>query len=88
MDWSVLILLAFGAAFFLWQSSKNKERAAAANERLTKDNRLYQHIKVGMREYDWQKRDQSFRHHEDGTVIFENAHMKAHSVSHFAETRR
>ena len=84
MEWFLVLLV---AAFFLWRWSKTKERAAAATERLTKDNRLYQHIKSGMREYEWHKRDQKIKLPEDGELLFENAHLKAYAVSHFAETR-
>jgi hypothetical protein len=87
MDWWVWVLLALGGAFLLWRSSKAKEQAVVANEVLTKDNRLYQHIKAGMRECDWQRRGQAYKHHEDGELLFENAHMAAYNVSHFAETR-
>jgi hypothetical protein len=70
-------------------SLKRASRTAACGdgEVLTKDNGLYQHIKAGMREYDWQNRDQKFRTYKDGEVIFENAHLKIYHVDHFAETR-
>jgi hypothetical protein len=87
MDWSGWIAVGLVAAFFLWRHSKGKEKAVAATERLTKDTRLYQHIKAGMREVDWQNRGQASKHHSDGELIFENAHMKAYNVGHFAETR-
>jgi hypothetical protein len=87
MDWPIWICLALVAVYFLWRFSKDKEKAAAANVRLTKDNQLYQHIKAGVREYDWQKRNQEFKIHRDGELVFENAHLKVFNVSHFAETR-
>ena len=49
MDWSHLLVLALVVAFFLWRHRKNAERAKAASERLASDNRLYQHVKTGMR---------------------------------------
>jgi hypothetical protein len=87
MDWWLWVLLVLGAALFLWRSSKAKEQAVVAKEVLTKDNQLYQHLKAGMREYDWQNRDQKFRTYQDGELIFENAHLKIYHVDHFAETR-
>ena len=87
MDWSLIALLALAGAFFLWRQSKSAERAKVANERLESDNRLYQHIKAGMREYDWQKRGQKFRIPKDGELLFENAHVSVFHVSHFAESR-
>jgi hypothetical protein len=87
MDWSLLAVLLVGGAFFLWRQSKNAERAKVANDRLEKDNRLYQHIKAGMREYDWHRRDQDFRIARDGELLFETAHMSAFHVSHFVESR-
>lgn len=85
MEW--LLVLAVGAGFLAWQHSRNKEKAEAATARLTSDNRLYQHIKAGMREYDWIRREKGTQFYKDGELIFENAHMKAVYVSHFAESR-
>jgi hypothetical protein len=89
MDWWVWVLLAVGAIYFSWQSSKKKEKAVAATERLAKDNVLYQRIKEGMREYNW-RQNQDFKNffsHKDGQLIFETAHMAAYHVDHFAESR-
>jgi hypothetical protein len=61
MDWWGWVLLGLIAAFFLWRHSKDKEKAVVATDILTKDNRLYQHIKAGMREVDWQNRAQTPR---------------------------
>jgi hypothetical protein len=87
MDQWGWILLALTAGFFVWRYSKDKEKAVAATERLTKDNQLYQHIKAGMREYEWQNRGQAYKSYQDGEVIFENAHMIAYGVRHVAEFR-
>jgi hypothetical protein len=87
MDWSVVIVLAIAGGFFLWQRSKNAETAKVANERLEKDNRLYQHIKAGMREYHWRERDQPLWRATHGEKVFETAHLQAFHVSHFAESR-
>jgi hypothetical protein len=89
VDWWLVLVMIAVAGFFLWRSSKDKERAAAATERLTKDNRLYQHIKAGMREYEW-RRNQDFKaflEHKDGQLVFETAHTAAYHVDHFAESR-
>jgi hypothetical protein len=87
MDWWGWVLLGLLAGFILWRHEKGKKESAVATEILTNDNRLYQHIKAGMREVDWQNRGQAFKHHSDGELIFENAHMSAYHVEHFAETR-
>ena len=87
MDGWTWVLLALVVGVFLWRHSKDKEKAAVATERLTKDNQLYQHIKAGMREYDWQKRGQEYRRYEDGELIFENAHLRAYHVEHVPEIR-
>ncbi|OKO87714.1 hypothetical protein AC629_12895 [Bradyrhizobium sp. NAS80.1] len=50
MDRSLVIVLLITGGWYLWQRSKNVEKAKVANERLEKDNRLYEHIKAGMRE--------------------------------------
>lgn len=84
MDWSLLILLGLGGMFFLWRQSKNAEKAQAANERLASDNRLYQRIKTGMREYHFRERDWKAK---DGQLLFETAHLCAYHVDHFAESR-
>lgn len=81
MDWWGWVLLGLVAGFFLWRHSKAKEKAVVANEVLTKDNQLFQHIKAGMREHEWQNRGQAYKHHEDGDLLFENAHMAAYNVA-------
>jgi hypothetical protein len=88
MDWSLLLLLAIGGGFLLWRQSKNTEAAKVANDRLAKDNRLYQHIKAGMREYHFRDREQEFwRVRENGKLLFETAHLTAFHVTHFVESR-
>lgn len=87
MDWSLWALLMVGGGFLLWRQSKNTKAAEVANERLQKDNRLYQRIKEGMREYHWRDRDNKFWKAKDGELLFETAHMSAFRVSHFAESR-
>jgi hypothetical protein len=86
MDWWVIALVVV-VAFFGWRSSKNKEKGQAARETLDRDNRLYQHIKAGMREVNWREQKESYRRRRDGEMIFEDAHMRAYHVEHFAETR-
>jgi hypothetical protein len=87
MDWSVLLVLALVGGFFLWRHQKNAERAKVASARLESDNRLYQHIKTGMREYHWRNQKQEFLGARSGELLFETAHLKAFRVSHFAELR-
>jgi hypothetical protein len=87
MDWSLLVVLALVGVFFLWRRSKNAERARVATARLESDTRLYRHIKAGMREYDFRRRDEKFDLRKDGEVPFETAHLSAFNVSHFAESR-
>lgn len=87
MDWSLWLLMALVAGFFLWRKSKNDETAKAANVRLDKDARLYEHIKTGMREYNWREREQEFWNAKDGELLFETAHLRAFHVDHFAESR-
>ena len=91
MDWSTLAVVAVVGGFLLWRFGKAKQkteqRAEAATQRLTRDNRLYQHIKSGMREYDWRRQDEAFQIRKHGELIFETAHMAAYKVVHFAEAR-
>jgi hypothetical protein len=88
MDWSLLLVLAIGGGVLLWRQSKNEEAAKVANERLKKDNRLYQNIKTGMREYHWREREnRDFWHAKNGQLLFETAHMCAYHVDHFVESR-
>ncbi len=70
MDWSLVAVLALVGGFFLWRHQKNTERAKAATERLAKDNRLYQHIKAGMREYNWRKDQISRTQTNTGSMAF------------------
>ena len=63
------------------------EKAEAAGAILNKDNRLYQHMKVGMREVNWRQQNEGYRRRRDGELIFEDAHMRAYRVDHFAESR-
>jgi len=85
MEWGILIALV--AAFFIWRHSKTQEKAEAATQRLKQDNRLYQHIKTAKREYDWHERNQPYKRHPDGELLFENAHVQVYNVEHFAESR-
>ncbi|WPO40281.1 hypothetical protein [Tardiphaga sp. 42S5] len=87
MDWSVIILLALVGVFFLWRSSKNEEKAKVASARLESDTKLYQHIKTGMREYNFREHEGQFWKAKDGKLLFDTAHMSAFHVDHFAETR-
>jgi hypothetical protein len=87
MDWSLLLVLAIGGGFLLWRPSRNAEAAKVANERLERDNRLYQHIKTGMRAYHWREREQNFWKAKHGELQFEIAHLSAFHVEHFVESR-
>lgn len=84
---SWLIVLVIAGGWYLWQRSKNQEKATAANERLEKDKRLYEHIKTGMREYHWRERDQPLWHAKHGERVFETAHLIAFHLDHFVESR-
>jgi len=68
-----------------------KRKAAKNKEHLRRDNRTYEHIKRGMREYSWQseKKDVSnkFLDAKHKEALFENADMIAYKVKHFAEFR-
>jgi hypothetical protein len=85
MDWSFLIVLAVAGGFFLWR--RERDTAQAANERLARDTRLYQHIKTGMREYHWRNNEQPFWKENHGEKLFETAHLSAFHVDHAAERR-
>src|SRR4051812_304017 len=87
MDWWLISLLLLGGAFFTWRSSKNSEKAEAARETLAKDNRLYQHIKAAMREVNWREQNEGYRRRREGELLFEDAHVRAYHVDHFAESR-
>lgn len=87
MDWSVWLVLAAAAAFFLWRSSKKEEVAKVASDRLEKDTRLYRNIKAGMREYHFREREQDFWKAKGGELLFETAHLSAFHVDHFVESR-
>ncbi|SNT43098.1 hypothetical protein SAMN05216374_4041 [Tardiphaga sp. OK246] len=87
MDWSVIILLALVGVFFLWRSSKNEEKAKVASARLESDTKLYEHIKTGMREYNFREHEGQFWKARDGELLFDTAHVSAFHVDHFAETR-
>lgn len=89
MDWWMLPVGIAVVGFFLWRSSKNAERAVNATERLAKDNQLYQHIKTGMREYEWHRNKdfKAFMHLKDGQIVLDTPHMTAYHVDHFAESR-
>lgn len=82
-----LFVLVIAAGWYLWQRSRNAEKAKAANERLERDTRTYHNIKAGMREYHFRDRDNKFWRAKDGELLFETAHMSAFHVSHPAESR-
>lgn len=85
----LLFGLALVVAFIVWRSSKQAERAKIATDRLERDERLYQHIKTGMREYRWRDREnyKDFWKAKNGQLLFETAHLSAFGVKHFAEFR-
>jgi hypothetical protein len=87
MDWSVIVLLALVGGFFMWRSSKNAVKAEVASERLERDTKLYQHIKTGMREYNFREHEGQFWKARNGDLLFDTAHLSAFHVDHFAETR-
>lgn len=84
-SWLIVLVIADG--WYLWQRPRDAEKAKVANERLAKDNRLYEHIKAGMREYHWRERDQPLWRSKHGEKVFETAHLIAFHLDHFAETR-
>lgn len=57
MDWSFLMIAVPVGAFILWRSQKQAEAVKVASAKLERDKLLYEHIKTGMREYDWRKRE-------------------------------
>lgn len=89
MDGALLFMLALIGAFALWRHSKSAKAANVASDRLARDARLYQHIKSGMREYDWREREdfEKFLTAKSGELLFETAHLSAFCVGHFAEYR-
>jgi hypothetical protein len=87
MDWSILLVLALIGAFFWWRHNKGVEAAKAANARLASDTRLNEHIKAGVRELQWHRREEVFRLPKDGELLLETPHMSAFNVRHFAESR-
>ncbi|WP_398472845.1 hypothetical protein [Tardiphaga sp.] len=86
MDWSIVTVLALVGIFIWWRQQKHVEGQKKVAARLARDTRLYQHIKMGMREYDWRQKDELWDY-GDRQVIFETPHLIAYHVSHFAETR-
>jgi hypothetical protein len=82
-------------AFILWRSQKHAEAAKVASAKLERDKLLYEHIKTGMREYDWRKREgqcedlfsRTRRKAKDGELLFETAHLSAFHVNHGPEYR-
>ncbi|TYO61956.1 hypothetical protein FXV83_35660 [Bradyrhizobium hipponense] len=95
MDWSFLMIAVPVGAFILWRSQKQAEAAKVASARLTRDKLLYEHIKTGMREYDWRQREgrcedlfsRTRRKAKDGELLFETAHLSAFHVNHGPEYR-
>lgn len=82
MDWSVWgwPLAIAALVFSFWyngSSAKKAEKAEEAKDTLRKDTRLYEHIKVGMCEYNWRDRERDFWRAEHGQLLFETALMSA-----------
>lgn len=92
MDWSVWgwpVAIA-ALVFSFWyngRSAKNADRADEARERLRKDTRLHEHIKVGMCEFNWRDKEHDFWRAASGQLLFETALMTAFHIEHVAETR-
>ena len=87
MEWSILLLVGGACAFLLWQRSKRAQAAEIAATRLNKDQGLFEHIKAGMREYNFRDREGQLAKAKDRQLLFETAHLLAFHVDHFAETR-
>lgn len=87
MDWSIVTVLALVGIFIWWRHQKAVEGQKSVAARLARDTGLYQHIKMGMREYDWRRKDDPLWNYGDGQLIFETPHLTAYHVSHFAESR-
>ena len=85
-EWALFLLLAVGA-FFYWQHKRNSERSVIANERLDRDTQLFRAIKSAKREYEFYTRDQPYKFHEDGELVYETPHYAVYNVRHFAESR-
>ena len=93
MDWSFLMIAVPVGAFILWRSQKQAEAVKVASAKLERDKLLYEHIKTGMREYDWRKREglceelfsRTLRKAKDGELLFETAHLSAFHVNHGPE---
>ena len=87
MEWPTLLMCVVVGGFILWRHSKSSEATRVASAQLEKYTALYRHIKSGMREYNWRKREKNFWDVKDGELLFETAHLSAFKVDHFAEFR-
>jgi len=91
MEWSTIILVAVVVGFFLWRHErarvKGEERAVVATARLAKDQKLYDHIKAGMLEYEFRNRGNEFWKAKGRQLLFETAQFSCFHVDHFAESR-
>ena len=91
MDLIELALLAFAVTIVLWRIAKKKEAKKNFSERKRKDQKLYESISKGMREWHWRTNESDafirFADAKDGDVLFETADLIAYQVEHFAESR-
>jgi len=88
---SSVFALCLGGLYF-WKNRRDEKRAIAARKQIKNDNILYQHIKTGLREYNWKEdNEEDFFDKvwdaKDKDVLLENAHMIVHKVEHIAEFR-
>ncbi len=69
----------------MWRHQKHTERQKVVAARLKRYQRLYQHIKAGIREYDCWRCGREFELHKDGELLFETPHPSVFWGSHFAD---
>ena len=93
MDITITSLLAIClGGFYFWKNKRDVKRAEISREQLRHDTILYQHIRGGLREYEWKKSTEEgffskVFDSNDKDILLENAHLIVYRVRHFSEFR-
>lgn len=76
--------------YYGWKKNKQEEVAEKAKRIFKRDKKLYNYMKQGLKEYNWDNKNDRFSKWidaKDKDVLFENIDVVVYKVKHFVEYR-